>query len=158
MPDGTDKTIWGKEQKDWFKRTVQASDTTFRVLISPTPVVGPDRHSKRDNHSNKNFKHEGDEIRQFISQQKNMVVVCDDRHWQYYSISLLPHLPISRFSFSAASTNLLGPWRITSHVGSPSSLSTRSHSAVTSSSVEHRWPLTATPITRHGCMILAVAS
>ena len=42
-PDGPDKTIWGAEQKAWFKRTVEESDATFRVLISPTPVVGPDR-------------------------------------------------------------------------------------------------------------------
>jgi len=30
MPDGPDKTIWGAEQMAWFKRTVEASDATFR--------------------------------------------------------------------------------------------------------------------------------
>ena len=108
MPDGPDKTIWGKEQKDWFKRTVQASDATFRVLISPTPVVGPDRDNKRDNHSNKNFKHEGDEIRQFISQQKNMVVVCGDRHWQYHSID--PQTGVREYSCGPASDSHAGGW------------------------------------------------
>lgn len=84
-PDGPDKTIWGAEQKAWFKRTVLASDATFRVLISPTPLVGPDRGNKNDNHANKGFTHEGDELRAFCASQTNLVVVCGDRHWQYVS-------------------------------------------------------------------------
>ncbi|PHS15276.1 MAG: alkaline phosphatase [Blastopirellula sp.] len=86
MPDGPDKTIWGEEQKAWFYKTVKESDATFRILISPTPVVGPDRGGKNDNHANKGFTHEGDEIRAFIGKQKNMFVVCGDRHWQYVSV------------------------------------------------------------------------
>ncbi len=86
MPDGPDKTIWGEKQKAWFKRTVRKSDATFRILISPTPLVGPDRTNKHDNHSNVNFAHEGNELRQFISKQKNMYVICGDRHWQYVSV------------------------------------------------------------------------
>ena len=37
MKDGPEKTIWGKEQMEWFKSTVEESDATFKVLISPTP-------------------------------------------------------------------------------------------------------------------------
>lgn len=84
--DGPEKTIWGAEQKAWFKKTVQESDAAFRVLISPTPLVGPDRGNKADNHANAVFTHEGDELRQFMADQKNMVVICGDRHWQYVSI------------------------------------------------------------------------
>jgi len=85
-PDGPDKTIWGKEQLQWFTRTVRKSDATFRVLISPTPIVGPDRKSHKDNHANRSFKHEGAFIRRFLSTQKNMIVICGDRHWQYMSV------------------------------------------------------------------------
>jgi alkaline phosphatase D len=85
-PDGPDKTIWGAEQMEWFKRTVQESDATFRVLISPTPVVGPDRPNKNDNHANEGFAYEGNLLREFIASQDNMVVVCGDRHWQYVSV------------------------------------------------------------------------
>lgn len=86
MPDGPDKTIWGDKQKQWFFDSVKNSDATFRILISPTPVVGPDRGNKKDNHANVGFTHEGNEIRKFISQQKDMYVVCGDRHWQYVSV------------------------------------------------------------------------
>ncbi|MDA7921524.1 alkaline phosphatase D family protein [Verrucomicrobiales bacterium] len=86
MSDGPNKTIWGEEQKQWFFETVKASDATFRVLISPTPVVGPDRGNKNDNHANKGFTHEGDELRAFIASQRNMFVACGDRHWQYVSV------------------------------------------------------------------------
>ena len=85
MPDGPGKTIWGNEQKEWFKKTVEASNATFRILISPTPIVGPDRGNKNDNHANEGFTHEGNEIRKFIASQNNMFVVCGDRHWQYAS-------------------------------------------------------------------------
>ncbi|MEM8565469.1 MAG: alkaline phosphatase D family protein [Bacteroidota bacterium] len=85
MPDGPDKTIWGEKQKQWFYETVAASNATFKILFSPTPVVGPDRDRKNDNHSNAGFAYEGKEIRDFLTQQENMFVICGDRHWQYVS-------------------------------------------------------------------------
>lgn len=108
MPDGPEKTIWGKPQKAWFKRTVEASDATFRILISPTPLVGPDRPQKNDNHANAGFAHEGKELRQFISQQKNMVVVCGDRHWQYVSVD--PETGLREYSCGPASDKHAGGW------------------------------------------------
>ncbi len=86
MADGPGKTIWGEPQKKWFFDTVRKSDAVFRILISPTPVVGPDRERKNDNHANRGFTHEGDQLRKFIGRQKNMFVVCGDRHWQYVSV------------------------------------------------------------------------
>jgi alkaline phosphatase D len=86
QPDGPDKTIWGRQQKEWFYRTVKESDATFRVLISPTPLVGPDRANKNDSYANKGFTYEGNEIREFLGAQKNMYVICGDRHWQYASV------------------------------------------------------------------------
>jgi alkaline phosphatase D len=86
IPDGPNKTIWGTEQKKWFFETVEKSDATYRILISPTPIVGPDRVNKNDNHSNKGFTFEGNELRSFIGKQENMFVICGDRHWQYISV------------------------------------------------------------------------
>ncbi|WP_375582619.1 alkaline phosphatase D family protein [Cyclobacterium xiamenense] len=85
MEDGPEKTIWGEEQKLWFRETVNASDATFKILITATPVVGPDRDNKTDNHANKSFQHEGNWLRKYLSAQKNMFVVNGDRHWQYVS-------------------------------------------------------------------------
>ena len=86
MEDGPEKSIWGAEQKAWFKETFAASDATFRILVSSTPVVGPDRTNKRDNHANAAFRHEGDELRAFLASQPNAHVICGDRHWQYVSV------------------------------------------------------------------------
>ena len=107
-PDGPDKTIWGPEQMAWFKQTVQESNATFRILISPTPVVGPDRAKKHDNHSNADFTHEGDRLRTFLARQKNMVVVCGDRHWQYMSIH--PQTGLREYSCGPASDRHAGGW------------------------------------------------
>ena len=84
-PDGPDKTILGTVQKKWLKDTLAKSDATFRIVISATPIVGPDRKSKRDNHCNLNFQHEGSELRAFLASQPRTLVICGDRHWQYAS-------------------------------------------------------------------------
>lgn len=81
--DGPEKTIWGKEQKEWVFRTMKESDATFKILISPDPILGPDRKNKKDNYSNENWKYEGDEIRNFLNQMDNVFICNGDRHWQY---------------------------------------------------------------------------
>lgn len=103
FPDGPDKTMWGTEQKEWFKRTVLQSDARWKVLLSPTPLVGPDRENKADNHSNRVFQHEGDELRAWFQEHvpNNFFVVCGDRHWQYHSTH--PKTGLNEFSVGAAS-------------------------------------------------------
>ena len=108
-PDGPEKTIWGAEQKAWFKKTVRESDATFRVLISPTPLVGPDRDSKNDNHANKGFAHESRELRQFIAGQADMAVICGDRHWQYVSVDA--ETGVREYSCGPASDQHAGGWQ-----------------------------------------------
>jgi len=108
MADGPGKTIWGEKQKQWFKRTVRESDATYRFLISPTPLVGPDRKNKHDNHSNADFTHEGNELRQFISKQQNMYVICGDRHWQYISVD--SKTGVREYSCGPASNQHAGGW------------------------------------------------
>ena len=50
--DGPGKSIWGAAQKAWLKRTLADSDATFKLLVSPTPMIGPDDLRKTDNHTN----------------------------------------------------------------------------------------------------------
>lgn len=85
VKDGPEKTILGAIQKSWLKKTIAESDATFRFVITPGPIVGPDKKGKADNHSNANFMFEGQELRDFLSKQKNLYVICGDRHWQYCS-------------------------------------------------------------------------
>jgi alkaline phosphatase D len=102
-PDGPEKTIWGKEQKAWFQKTVKESTATWKILVSPTPLVGPDRGKKNDNHANAGFKHEGDEIRQWLKANvpDHFFVICGDRHWQYHSVH--PQTGLNEFSIGPAS-------------------------------------------------------
>ena len=103
-PDGPDKLIWGEEQREWLKRTILESDADFRVLISPTPIVGPDRsRGKNDNHSNKAFATAGNHFRDWTQKMnlKNFYICCGDRHWQYYSID--PKTKLREFSCGPAS-------------------------------------------------------
>lgn len=89
MKDGPDKTLWGLEQREWLMRTLQQSDATFKILISPTPMVGPDDAYKTDNHVNLGgFRHEADAFFGWVKTQgiANFFTFCGDRHWQYHSI------------------------------------------------------------------------
>jgi rhamnogalacturonyl hydrolase YesR/phosphodiesterase/alkaline phosphatase D-like protein len=91
MADGPDKTLWGTEQIAWLKRTLKASDATYKLLISPTPMVGPDDAYKTDNHTNhKGFRTEGRAFFKWIEQQgldkRGFHTICGDRHWQYHSV------------------------------------------------------------------------
>jgi alkaline phosphatase D len=84
--DGPEKSILGEKQKAWLKEGLRTSNATFKLVISPGPVVGPDKAGKKDNHSNHVFQHEGDELRSFLASISGTLVVCGDRHWQYSSI------------------------------------------------------------------------
>jgi len=84
-PDGPEKTILGEVQKNWLKKTLKESTATYKFVISPGPIVGPDKGGKNDNHSNPAFRHEGQELRDFLSSLPNTYVICGDRHWQYLS-------------------------------------------------------------------------
>ncbi|MEE2637066.1 MAG: alkaline phosphatase D family protein [Acidobacteriota bacterium] len=103
MQPGPDKTMWGAEQFAWLKDTLLDSDATFKILISPTPMIGPDdanqagRQSeghdrfKRDNHSNPmGFQYERDLFFDWLEAHDllngHFYIVSGDRHWQYHSI------------------------------------------------------------------------
>lgn len=108
MPDGPEKSIWGPEQKAWLTRTMKESNATWKVLISPTPLVGPDRVNKNDNHANEGFRHEGDEIRAWLQENigESVLVICGDRHWQYHSVH--PRTGLNEFGVGAASDEHAG--------------------------------------------------
>ena len=109
IPDGPGKTIWGKEQFEWLKRTVKASDASFKLLISPTPIVGPDRDSKSDNHSNKVFAYEGKLVRKWIQEEApELIAVCGDRHWQYVSVH--PETGLREYSCGSTTDKHAGGW------------------------------------------------
>jgi alkaline phosphatase/alkaline phosphatase D len=114
-PPGPDKTMWGAAQRGWLERTLLASDAVFKILISPTPMIGPDDklasgqggvlgrllgsavigqagdQRKRDNHTNPDgFKDEAEAFFTWLAENgfldRNLYIVCGDRHWQYHSI------------------------------------------------------------------------
>ena len=91
MEDGPDKTLLGAKQISWLKETLLASDASFKIIISPTPMVGPDDAYKSDNHVNhEGFRYEGEAIFKWMVDNgfldKNLYIICGDRHWQYHAM------------------------------------------------------------------------
>ncbi|MBI5683665.1 MAG: alkaline phosphatase D family protein [Verrucomicrobia bacterium] len=89
LADGPNKSLWGATQKAWLIQSLRNSDATFRLIISPTPMIGPDDGTKRDNHTNPDgFRKEGDAFFAWLKERgmKNVFILCGDRHWQYHSI------------------------------------------------------------------------
>ncbi len=90
-PDGPGKTIWGAEQSAWLRRTLLASDASFKIIVSPTPLVGPDDASKADNHTNLGgFRNEGAEFFAWLTDSRldpsRVILITGDRHWKYHSV------------------------------------------------------------------------
>jgi alkaline phosphatase D len=107
--DGPEKTILGEAQKEWLFSTINASDAAAKVIVSATPILGPDRaKGKNDNHSNKAFQHEGDELRDFINQPENVFITCGDRHWQY--VTHFEGTNLWEFSSGPGSNQHAGGW------------------------------------------------
>lgn len=87
--DGPGKTLWGETQLAWLKRTLRESDAKWKIIVSPTPLVGPDMAKKSDNHTSLGgFRHEADSFFQWLAENEldDLFVFCGDRHWQYFSV------------------------------------------------------------------------
>ena len=80
-PDGPSKSILGEEQWQWLEASMRASNATHKLYVSATPVVGPDRKNKNDNHANDGFGQEGARLRAFLSSIPGATVINGDRHW-----------------------------------------------------------------------------
>ena len=101
-------TILGPTQIAWLEHTLAASDATFRVVITPTPMVGPDRPQKDDNYANQGYLVEGTKIRALLARQPNLTVITGDRHWQY--VSRDPATGIEEWSVGGATDAHAGGW------------------------------------------------
>ena len=106
--DGPGKSIWGADQWQWLEKTLAQSDAKFKVIVSPTPIVGPDRDNKGDNYANEAFATEGKRVREALSKIPNLVVVCGDRHWQYHSRD--PQTGLHEFSVGPVTNRHAGGW------------------------------------------------
>lgn len=106
MADGPQKTILGAAQKRWLKDSVARSTAKWKVIVTPTPWVGPDRATKGDNYANQAFATEGNEMRAWASKVKNLYMVTGDRHWQYHSVD--PATGLHEFSCGPASDEHAG--------------------------------------------------
>ncbi|MCE2863977.1 MAG: alkaline phosphatase D family protein [Opitutaceae bacterium] len=101
-------TVLGAPQIAWLEKTLAESDATFRVVVTATPIVGPDRATKDDNLANAGYRLEGDRVRSLLARHPNLVVVTGDRHWQY--VSRDPATKVEEWSVGAASDRHAGGW------------------------------------------------
>lgn len=109
MPDGPEKSILGTTQRNWLMDTMQASRASWKLLVSPTPVVGPDRLIGRfDNHSNASWQTEGQALRDFFAEKigESLFVVTGDTDWQYHSVD--PVTGLHEFASGPASDGRAG--------------------------------------------------
>lgn len=77
------------------------------MALARSTRISP-RECLTGNHSNKGFTHEGDESRALCAAQKNMVVVCRDRHWQYASVD--PKTGLREYNTGPTTDAHVGGW------------------------------------------------
>ena len=110
IKDGPEKTILGETQWKWLEQSLASSDATYKFYVSATPVVGPDRKNKKDNHANEGFSYEGERLRKLLSATPGCVVINGDRHWQYHSVD--PETGLNEFGCGPASDSHAGGYSL----------------------------------------------
>ncbi len=88
---------WGKKQFDWLLQGLKQSDADFKIIISPTPVFGPDQDyyvqlalnpilRKADNQVRR-FRKELTRFLEALQKEnlKNVYFVSGDRHFIFHS-------------------------------------------------------------------------
>lgn len=85
-PDGPDKTMLGAEQRAWLKRSLAASDATFKLVGGTTPLcipIGDPRDAWADGDADTGFEHELTDIVDHIHDEgvENVVWLNTDRHY-----------------------------------------------------------------------------
>ena len=82
LPDTLDKTLLGKQQRDWFLKTIASSKAPFKVVCSPCTLAGVGGND-RDGDWAKGFTAERDlvvnHVKQHVSGQT--LFVTGDTHW-----------------------------------------------------------------------------
>ena len=88
-PDNKDKTLWGSSQIEWLQRSIANSSTPFRILVNPTPVVGPGFAASNDTHvGQQGFR---TERQAFLDQAKSSLlkdrglILLTASNWQYHT-------------------------------------------------------------------------
>jgi alkaline phosphatase D len=100
----SERTLLGEEQKKWLFESLKKSTATFRLVISGTPIVGPNVDYKGgdsgDSLADEVFHSEGEEVRRVLASLPNTFVVAGDRHWQYHSVD--PKTGLNEFACGPA--------------------------------------------------------
>jgi phosphodiesterase/alkaline phosphatase D-like protein len=81
-PDTLDKTLLGRDQREWFMRTLAASQAAFKVVCSPCTLAGVGSNG-RDGSWAKGFEKERDLILGHIKANVSgrTLFVTGDTHW-----------------------------------------------------------------------------
>jgi alkaline phosphatase/alkaline phosphatase D len=93
----SENEAWGEKQFTWLVESLKSSDADFKIVISPTPVLGPDQdllpelslrplRLKADNHVRR-FRKEFEKFLGFLQREQltNVYIVAGDRHFVWHS-------------------------------------------------------------------------
>lgn len=88
---------WGPKQFDWLLRTLKESDADFKIVINPTPALGPDQNyyvqlaahplERKADSQVRRFRGEFTRFLQAVREEKlkNVYIVAGDRHFIWHS-------------------------------------------------------------------------
>lgn len=93
----SEEQAWGEKQFSWLMTTLKASKAYFKIIISPTPLLGPDStvywrvglnplRRKQDNHVTR-YRRELTRFLQAIRKEglENLYFISGDRHFLWHS-------------------------------------------------------------------------
>jgi len=89
--DNKDKSLWGTSQAEWLQRSLVSSSTPFKIVVQPTPLLGPAPAGSRDSHANVGgFRTERqaflDHAKANHLGEKGLLILTGS-DWQYHSVA-----------------------------------------------------------------------
>ena len=89
--DNKDKSLWGTSQAEWLQRSLVSSSTPFKIVVQPTPVLGPDLPGSSDSHAGTGgFRTERQAFLDHAKANKlgeRGLLILTGTDWQYHSVA-----------------------------------------------------------------------
>jgi alkaline phosphatase D len=107
-PDNEEKTMWGRDQRQWLMDGLTSSIATFKVVANGSQVLNPHAAGKE---ALKVFRHEYDLLLNFVREQNisGVFFITGDRHYtELIRLDGGPH-PLYDFTSSSLTAGLSAP-------------------------------------------------
>ncbi|GIX00071.1 MAG: hypothetical protein KatS3mg111_3403 [Pirellulaceae bacterium] len=92
VPNASRATDGEGDHRAWLERTLDESTATFRVIVTPTPIIGLAKPNQPGDDTDRGTASEREQVRRLLASHDHTIVVCGQRQWQYHRVDAVTGL------------------------------------------------------------------